>query len=128
MKRINRSDDYRIPACHKDGGLALNDSEMIAKYRQVGRDMVKQVGKSILMGQFNLTNVSFPIKCMMPKSILEVVASVGCIFPSYMNAAALATDPVERMKYTICGSVAWVSFTHTFDKPLNPILGETYQA
>ena len=46
----------------------------------------------------------------------------------YMNAAALATDPIERMKLVIVSSLAWIESTHSFDKPFNPILGETYQA
>lgn len=45
-----------------------------------------------------------------------------------MNAAALATDPIERLKYVIAVSVAFIYPTHHFDKPLSPILGETFQA
>ena len=48
------------------------------------------------------------------------------VFPFYLTAAAKATDPVERMKYVIASSVAFIYPTHHFDKPLNPILGETY--
>ncbi len=42
-------------------------------------------------------------------------------------AAALAEDPVERMKYVMLCSVAFIGNCHSFDKPLNPILGETYE-
>mmetsp|Transcript_23209 Transcript_23209/g.17639 ORF Transcript_23209/g.17639 Transcript_23209/m.17639 type:complete len:151 (-) Transcript_23209:443-895(-) len=65
---------------------------------------------------------------MQPTSILQIVASVAAVHPSFMNAAALATDPVERMKWTIAASISWVPPTHSFDKPLNPVLGETFQA
>ena len=44
-----------------------------------------------------------------------------------MNAAALATDPVERMKFVIVSSISYLYTAHIFDKPLNPILGETLQ-
>jgi len=47
--------------------------------------------------------------------------------PTYMNAAAFATDPVERMKFVITESLSFIYPTHTYEKPLNPILGETYQ-
>jgi hypothetical protein len=43
-----------------------------------------------------------------------------------MNAAALSKDPVERMKFVLVTSLSFVQPSHIFDKPLNPILGETY--
>jgi hypothetical protein len=33
--------------------------------------MIKEIGKKIIGGDFNLTTVSFPIKAMIPKSALE---------------------------------------------------------
>ena len=32
------------------------------------------------------------------------------------------------MKFVICQSLTYIYPTHFFDKPLNPMLGETYQA
>jgi hypothetical protein len=61
------------------------------------------------------------------KTVVEIVASIGCLGPAYLNAAALARDPIERMKYVMLCSVAFIGNCHSFDKPLNPILGETYQ-
>jgi len=46
----------------------------------------------------------------------------------HLNAAAMAADPLERMKHVITASFAYIYPSHTWDKPLNPILGETYQA
>ena len=40
----------------------------------------------------------------------------------------MSNDPVERMKHVMTGSVAFLYPCHTWDKPLNPILGETYEA
>ena len=65
---------------------------------------------------------------MSHKSILENIASITCIFPTYFSAAGYATDPVERMKFVMIGSIAALHPTHHFDKPLNPVLGETFQA
>lgn len=59
--------------------------------------------------------------------MVELVASIGCVGPAYLNASALTKDPIERMKYVMVASVAFIGNLHTFDKPLNPILGETYQ-
>ena len=51
-----------------------------------------------------------------------------CVNPVYLNAAAMTNDPVERMKLIVAATVAYIFPTHSFDKPLNPILGETFQA
>jgi len=37
-------------------------------------------------------------------------------------------NPLERMKLVMTQSLSFIYPTHCFDKPLNPILGETYQA
>ncbi|CDW86164.1 UNKNOWN [Stylonychia lemnae] len=125
---IIRSDEYRSADAHKNGGFALTDQKVLQKYRNAGKELIKQIGKQLITGNFNLTNTSFPIKCMSHKTILELIASVTCVGPAYLNAAAFAEDPVERMKYVMTASVAFVYPTHHFDKPLNPVLGETFQA
>ena len=45
-----------------------------------------------------------------------------------MNRAATITDPVERMKLVMTSNFSWYLYNQVFHKPLNPILGETYQA
>ena len=45
-----------------------------------------------------------------------------------MNKAASTTDPVERMKLVMTSNFSWQFYNQLFAKPLNPILGETYQA
>ena len=47
--------------------------------------------------------------------------------PIYFNRAAETSDPVERMKLLITGNFAWFVYMSMFKKPLNPILGETYE-
>lgn len=46
----------------------------------------------------------------------------------FFNTAAMTTDPVERMKYIITAQFAYPHPCHSWDKPLNPILGETFQS
>lgn len=122
-----RNDDYRMEeGSHKDGGFALTDKTVMGKYRSAGKDLIKQVGKQIVTGKFNLTTVSLPIRVMDHKSVVEIVASLACVGPGYLNAAALAKDPVERMKCVMIASIAFIGNCHHWDKPLNPILGETY--
>jgi hypothetical protein len=52
-----------------------------------------------LLGSFNLTTISFPIRAMIPKSALEKALMATCLFPIYINRAALSNDPVERVYY-----------------------------
>ena len=44
-----------------------------------------------------------------------------------MNKAAQTSDPVERMKLVMSANLSWNVYNTIFLKPLNPILGETYQ-
>ena len=65
---------------------------------------------------------------MSPNSILYAVSKASLHTPIYLSAAALTDDPVERMKFVVTTSLSYIYPKHFFDKPLNPILGETYQA
>jgi len=100
----------------------------LTKYRGALKDLIKQVGRMIISGNFELYKVSFPIKCMSSRSILTAVAKLSLHAPTYLTAAAFCADPIERMKYLITFSISFCYSAHTFEKPLNPILGETYQA
>ena len=82
----------------------------------------------ILSGKFELYKVSFPIKAMSPVSILRLLSTCSIHTPIYLTAAALSNDPLQRMKLVMTNSLSFIYPTHCFDKPLNPILGETYQA
>ena len=103
----------------------MTDSEVSSRLRSAAKEIIKNVGKKILSGSFNLTTISFPIKCMCPRSMLELMATIAGVNAIYMNAAAQTLDPIERLKLVMCSSVAFVHPTHIFEKPLNPILGET---
>lgn len=45
-----------------------------------------------------------------------------------MNLASSTNDPVERFKYVIVATFANFPIANGFLKPLNPILGETFEA
>ena len=79
-------------------------------------------------GKFDLTRVGFPIKCMGPLSILEQVPVAACSSPIYLNYAASLSDPVERVRLVMVNSISYYYLGNIFEKPLNPVLGETYQA
>jgi len=115
---LPRKDDFRTPDSHKNGGFALYDDEITHRLRSSGKEMLKTIGKKLLTGKFNLTTISFPIKCMCHLSMLHAVGSLGCVFPYYLNTAALSTDPVERMKHVMTTSIAYIYPTHMFEKPV----------
>ena len=85
------------------------------------------MGRKILSGDFNLTRISFPIRCMAPQSMLMTMCGFATTMPVYFNRAAKTSDPLERLKLTIAGNFSWFVYNSIFQKPLNPILGETYQ-
>lgn len=56
------------------------------------------------------------------------IPKIQCVFSFYMNYAASIKDPIERMKAVITSTISFLWKGHQFEKPLNPVLGETYQA
>jgi len=74
-----------------------------------------------------LTRISFPIQCMNHKSALESMAMCHSTMGVFYNYAASIDDPVERFKICIAQIFTYQMYEKFFDKPLNPILGETLQ-
>ena len=100
--------------------------ELLARLRSAGTELLKSFGKKIMSGDFNLTAISFPIKCMSHKSLLETIPAIQCVFSFYLNYAASISDPIERMKIVVTTTIAFLWKNHCFEKPLNPVLGETF--
>ena len=67
-----------VMACRSDsasqyGGMASQDPAQAKLVRSVLALMIRQMGKNLLKGA-NVMNVSFPIQCCQPGTILEVAA------------------------------------------------------
>jgi hypothetical protein len=122
------TDEFRPPFANTYyGGVDFADTKTTGIIRGMGWDLVKQIGQKILSGDFNLTRVSIPIKVMVPISILQHICNGHFNFPLYLNLAANSDDPVEQMKYVITACISSWYKSSVFLKPLNPILGETYE-
>ena len=121
------SDDQKDSNAGYYGGFQLTDQETSDRLRSAAGELLKMVGQKLLSGDFNLTKTSFPIKCMCAKTMLQTISLSQSSFPMYINVAAAQSDPIERMKLLICANFSAVYFNKIFEKPLNPILGETYQ-
>lgn len=64
---------------------------------------------------------------MLPKTILQNLSLAVTHIPIYLNLAGQQNDQIERMKYIITATLACFHSSSSFLKPLNPILGETYE-
>ena len=74
-----------------------------------------------------MTTVTIPIKVMVPISILQHICNGHFNFPLYLQLAARAETPLDKMKYVITATLSSWYRSNVFLKPLNPILGETYE-
>ena len=128
FQKPNLKDSYRPPfANNYYGGVDFPNAETTSLIRGMGWELVKQIGKKILSGNFNFTTVSIPIKVMVPISILQHICNGHFNYPLYMNLAYESNDPIQQMKYTIVACFSSWYKSNVFLKPLNPILGETYE-
>jgi hypothetical protein len=64
---------------------------------------------------------------MLPKTILQTLALSIFQMPIYLNLAGEQNNKIERMKFIITSTISCFHNSSVFLKPLNPILGETYE-
>jgi len=113
-----RRDEYRVQPSDEIGGITLLDQKVLSTLRAVAKEYLKQLFGKIFSGQFNLTTISFPIKCMRPISLLETFGNGSCLSPLYLNKAAMVSDPVEKIKYLIVSQIGTFHITSNFLKPV----------
>lgn len=112
-------DEFRVPPADEVGGLPLVDKKVTELLRGVATEFIKQFFSRIIRGNFNLTTISFPIKCMRPVSVLETFG-LACVYnPVYLNKAALLSDPIEQCKYMIASQISTYHLTSGFLKPVH---------
>jgi hypothetical protein len=51
----NKKDEERIKDAHKNGGKVCSDEGIINTTRSVGKFIIKEIGRKIISGDFNLT-------------------------------------------------------------------------
>ena len=125
---IQEKDDFRLPNAYKTGGLPVPSEEIQSKIRSVGKEMVREIGRKLLNGDFNLTRVSVPIRCMQAATALHNTLKSAILCPPYLAYAGSIQDPVERLKLVVASSMCSFYYLSTFEKPINPVLGETLYA
>jgi hypothetical protein len=121
-------DEYRPNYGNKKkGGIDFKYKKTMKLIRSIGIDLLKEIGKKLLSGQFNLTTVSFPIKVMIPITVLQHICNGHFNYPLYLNLAYISGDYLERLKLVIVATLSSWYKSSVMLKPLNPVLGETYE-
>jgi len=98
--------DFRHPDAYSSGGFACKDKALVSKLRSAGKEAIYRIGKQILSGKLNLIGIAFPSKCAADYSMLQALAGMAKVNPYIMNAAALAEDPLERVKLLLTAAVS----------------------
>lgn len=127
FKKTEFTDVFRPFEANKNGGIDFHNQEVTSFFRSSGIELVKQVGKKIISGDFNLTTISFPIKVMIPHTMLQSCGRSLFQIPYYMNMTH-GQDIVERLRLTITATISSFAYSGYFLKPMNPVIGETYES
>ncbi|KAI5526939.1 lipid transport [Trichomonas vaginalis G3] len=107
-----------------DGVIPLTKEEIEAE-RVENKKLMKQFTKNILKCDYS--NMSVPCSYSEPRSFLERMADFfSFLAGEYLDKAAAATDPEERLKLITISIVSSLHLYHQTKKPWNPVLGETY--
>jgi hypothetical protein len=124
---------FEYPVCMSRKGLTRGingewfstDPIMTQDFKGLISDIMKSLAASIFSGN-GMVGLSLPIRIFQPMGTLEMIAETQSGYPFWINKANATADPVERMKFVICGMVAGLKLPLSFRKPFHPHLGETY--
>ena len=122
------SDDFRSEEASPSGGFQLVDDVITERLRTAGSALISKAASAAWAGNFKLSSLPFPIKASHGRTELQTLTTIMMsTMPIYFNAAAASDDPVERMKFVIASSVSHLYQDHSFEKPVESLLGETVQ-
>ena len=106
-------------------GVYCLNQEIVDRQSGVIKDLIIQLTKSIL-SRTHIT-ISLPIRIFEPRSMIERYVDWFSFAPDLLEKAAKCDDKVETFKYVILFSLSALFRSTEQLKPLNPLLGETYQ-
>ena len=107
-----------------EGVYCLNQ-EVIDKQSGIIKEVVTQLTKCIWAG--TAMSLSLPIRIFEPRSMLERYTDWFAFAPDLLTKAGNCTDKIEAFKYVITFSLSALFRSSEQLKPLNPMLGETYE-
>ena len=106
-------------------GVYCLNQEIVDRQSGVIKDLIIQLTKSILSGTH--ITISLPIRIFEPRSMIERYVDWFSLAPYLLEKAAKSEDKIETFKYVILFSLSALFRSTEQLKPLNPLLGETYQ-
>ena len=72
-------------------------------------------------------HISLPVDIFNTDSYIQRTCVGLGLAPTFLEKAAVTSDPVERFKYCLAFGYTFTVLCFDVEKPFNPILGETYQ-
>ena len=105
-------------------GLVLVDKEICTKFKGI----VGKIIKSFLINMFTRKPLQLPIQIFEPKSRLQRISECWSFGSKFLiTANENNMFPIERMKNVMCFAIGGLCLSTRQLKPLDPILGETFQ-
>jgi hypothetical protein len=109
-----------------NGGVYLADDQAVHKLRGMAKDILKDIGRRIMFGKFDLQTLVLPIDLFVPRSIPQHIAEMNMYLPIYCRLAAKEKDALQRFKLVVTGAIASWHRLLCFKKPFQPNTGETF--
>ena len=106
-------------------GVYCLNQEVINKQSGIIKEVVTQLTKCLWSG--TAMSLSLPIRIFEPRSMLERYTDWFSFAPDLLTKAGTSKDKVEAFKYVILFSLSALFRSSEQLKPLNPMLGETYE-
>ena len=106
-------------------GVYCLNQEVVDKQSGIIKEVITQLTKCIWSG--TAMSLSLPIRIFEPRSMLERYTDWFAFAPELLGKAGTCKDRVESFKYVILFALSALFRSSEQLKPLNPMLGETYE-
>ena len=106
-------------------GIYCLNQEIVDKQSGIIKEVITQLTKCIWSG--SAMSLSLPIRIFEPRSYLERYTDWFSFAPDLLGKAGSCKDKEEAFKYVILFSLSALFRSSEQLKPLNPMLGETYE-
>ena len=106
-------------------GVYCLNQEVIDRQSGIIKEVITQLTKCIWSG--TAMSLSLPIRIFEPRSMLERYTDWFAFAPELLTKAGTCKDKVEAFKYVILFALSALFRSSEQLKPLNPMLGETYE-
>ena len=106
-------------------GVYCLNQEVIDKQSGIIKEVITQLTKCLWSG--TAMSLSLPIRIFEPRSMLERYTDWFAFAPDLLTKAGECTDKIEAFKYVVVFSLSALFRSSEQLKPLNPMLGETYE-